>query len=94
MHHPTSELWRLRARSGGRLQWYAVESAGGEPFPRSRHVFCGVPARQICLLSGGRSVKANTVLNDLWALSLTLSLSLSLALALALTLTLTRRTPC
>ena len=68
VHHPTSELWRLRGRSGGRLQWSAVESAGGEPFPRSRHVFCGVPARKLCLLSGGRSVKANTVLSDLWAL--------------------------
>ena len=68
VHHPTSELWRLRGRSGGRLQWSVVESAGGEPFPRSRHVFCGVPARKLCLLSGGRSVKANTVLNDLWAL--------------------------
>ena len=68
VHHPTSELWRLRGRSGGRLQWSAVETAGGEPFPRSRHVFCGVPARKLCLLSGGRSVKANTVLSDLWAL--------------------------
>ena len=39
-----------------------------EPFPRSRHTFCGVPSRHLCLLSGGRSVKANTVLSDLWAL--------------------------
>ena len=73
VHYPLSDLWKLVARPGGRLQWMAVTPSGPEPFPRSRHVFVGVPSRRLCLLTGGRSVKSNTVLNDLWALDVDLA---------------------
>ena len=68
VHHPLNDLWRLQLNAKGLMEWMELEPTGSIPFPRSRHSFEAVPKRGLCLLFGGRSVQAATVLNDTYIL--------------------------
>lgn len=68
LHYPLSDLWKLQVNAKGLFEWRELQPTGAIPFPRSRHTFDAVPSRGLCILFGGRSVKAATVLSDLYVL--------------------------